>query len=123
MRAVVLHGLVPGPELRPRFRRRSANPGVLGAAQPVELDVVTEPCLGPLGDGSATPWNDPDPSALRLIEHRGDVVEESRVLSPALFRDRNVRVEREGVMAGSRSAGSGQEGQEVAESGKAGAQK
>ena len=47
----------------------------------------------------------------------------ARVLSPALFRDRNVRVEREGVMAGSRSAGSGQEGQEVAESGKAGAQK
>ena len=47
----------------------------------------------------------------------------TQLLSPALFRDRNVRVEREGVMAGSRSAGSGQEGQEVAESGKAGAQK
>jgi hypothetical protein len=45
------------------------------------------------------------------------------LLSSAFFRDRNARVEREGVMAGSRSAGSGQERQEVAESGKAGAQK
>jgi hypothetical protein len=46
-----------------------------------------------------------------------------QLLSPALFRDRNARVEREGVRAGARTAGSGPEKHGVAESRKAGAQK